>query len=58
MEEESAEERLLYSARHGDVDSVGGLLQERSSGELQLNIDCEGNDDPDVSVKYGKTGFS
>jgi len=46
MEEESAEERLLYSARHGDVDSVGGLLQERSSGELQLNIDCEGSDDP------------
>ena len=42
MDEESAEERLLYNARHGDVELVRDLLQQRSTGELKLNIDCEG----------------
>ena len=42
MDEENPEERLLYSSRHGDVDSVCDLLQQRSADKITLNIDCEG----------------
>lgn len=37
-----AQESLLYSARHGEVSVVKGLLDAKRENKLTLDINCKG----------------
>lgn len=37
-----AEESLLYSARHGELQVVKALLDAKKEGKLRLDINCKG----------------
>lgn len=37
-----AEESLLYSARHGEVSVVKGLLEAKRDKKLSLDLNCKG----------------
>lgn len=36
------QEKILYSARNGDVEELQKLLQARAEGEIKLDVSCKG----------------